>query len=163
MRWTLLIAVAAIAATLWLPGEAAQPAAPGGGDKITFEDYREWRDNFLERRRSELAVALSAGDLSAQHKARLEQTKAYYDWLAGLSAADRDRRYRDRFERIDSDHDGTMDRAERAAWRDKQRAFYHRDGTAESAARPAAGSAAGPAAGPAHGPASAAAAPPPID
>lgn len=148
MRWTLLIAVAAIAATLWLPGEAAQPAAAvGGDDKITFEEYREWRNNFLERRRDELAVALSAADLSAQHKARLTQAKAYYDWLAGLSAADRDRRYRDRFERIDSDHDGTMDRAERAAWRDKQRAFYHRDG----------------AAGPAAVPANAAVAPPPTD
>ena len=28
---------------------------------------------------------------------------------------------------IDANHDGTIDRAERAAWRDKQRAFYHRD------------------------------------
>lgn len=123
MRWMLPIAAAAIAVTLWLPGEAAQPAA-GGDDKITFAQYRDWRNDFVEHRRSELAVQLAAGDLAPARKARLEQIKAYYDWLAGLSDADRDRRYRERFDRIDADHDGTMDRAERAAWRQKRSAFY---------------------------------------
>src|SRR5713226_40340 len=101
MRWTLLAACAAIAATLWLPGEAAQPAA--------------------------------------RRKARLEQIKAYYDWLAGLSEADRDSRFRERFDRIDANHDGRIDAGERAAWRDKQRAFYRRDrATAHPAAEEAA-------------------------
>jgi hypothetical protein len=54
--------------------------------------------------------------------------KAYYDWQAGLSAPDRDRRFRERFDRIDANHDGQIDQTELAAWRDKQRAFYHRDG-----------------------------------
>ncbi len=130
MRWMVLAGSAAIAATLWLPGEAAQPAqpAPGAaaGDAITFEQYRDWRNDFVERRRSELAIQLKAADLSAERKARLEQTKSYYDRLAGLPAAERDRRYRNRFDRIDADHDGTIDRAERAAWHDKRRALYHR-------------------------------------
>jgi len=132
MRWTLLAASAAIAATLWLPGEAAQPAAPasapaGAEDAITFEQYRDWRLDFNERRRSELAVELAATDLPAPKKARLEQIKAYYDWLAGLPAADRDRRFRERFDRIDTNHDGQIDHSERAAWHDRQRAFYRRD------------------------------------
>ncbi len=128
MRWTLLAASAAIAATLWLPGEAAQPAAPAAaGDAISFEQYRDWRNNFIERRQGELAVQLSASDLPARQKARLEQVKAYYDWLAGLPDSDRNRRFRERFDRIDSDRDGQIDQAERAAWRDKQRAFYRRD------------------------------------
>ena len=130
MRWTLLAASAAIAATLSLPGQAAQPAAPvgAGGDPITFEQYRDWRLAFIERRQSDLARQLAAADLPARQKARLEQVKAYYDWLAGLSEADRDRRFHERFDRIDANHDGQIDPAERAAWRDKQRAFYHRDG-----------------------------------
>jgi len=139
MRWTLLAACAALVAGLWLPGEAAQPApaaAPAAADRpITFEQYRDWRLNFIERRRSELAVQLSSADLPASRKARLEQIKAYYDWFAGLSDADRDARFRERFDRIDTDHDGKIDAAERAAWRDKQRAFYRRDRVA--ATRPA--------------------------
>jgi hypothetical protein len=132
MRWTLLAASAAIAATVWLPGEAAQPAAPAAAtaaadDPITFEQYRDWRLNFNERRRSELAVQLSASDLPAGQKTRLEQIKAYYDRLAGLPATDRDRRFRERFDRIDANHDGQIDPGERAAWRDKQRAFYRHD------------------------------------
>ncbi len=140
MRWTLLAACAAIAATLWLPGEAAQPAsrpatAGTADDAITFEQYRDWRLNFIERRRSELAMQLAASDLAAPRKARLEQIKAYYDWLAGLSEAERDSRFRERFDRIDANHDGRIDAGERAAWHDKQRAFYRRD---RAAAHPAA-------------------------
>ncbi len=132
MRWTLLAASAAISAALWLPGEAAQPGAPAAAiaaadTPITFEQYRDWRLNFNERRRSELAASLAARDLPAGQKARLEQVKFYYDWLAALPDADRDARFRERFERIDTNHDGTIDEAERAAWRDKQRAFYRRD------------------------------------
>ena len=144
MKWTVLAASAAIAATLWLPGEAAQPtaqpAAPGAAtaaasDPITFEQYRDWRLNFNERRRSKLAAQLAAADLPAGQKARLEQVKAYYDRLADLPAAERDRRFHERFDRIDANHDGTIDQAERAAWRDKQRTFYRRDRT--MAQRPA--------------------------
>jgi hypothetical protein len=146
MRWTLLAASTAIAATLWLPGEAAQPAAPtpaatataatatGTAETITFEQYRDWRLNFNERRRSELTVQLAAGDLPAPRKARLEQVKAYYDWFAALPDSDRDRRFRERFDRIDTDHNGQIDRSERAAWRAKRRAFYHRDAAPRQAA-----------------------------
>jgi hypothetical protein len=130
MRWTLLTASALVAATFWLPAEAAQPAAPSAaaGESITFEQYRDWRLAFIERRQSDLARQLAAADLPAQRKARLEQVKAYYDWLAGLPEADRDHRFHERFDRIDANHDGQIDPAERAQWRDKQRAFYHRDG-----------------------------------
>jgi hypothetical protein len=136
MKWMLLAASAVIAAGLWLPGQAAQPAAPAepaaaaapaaGDDPITFEQYRDWRLHFIEQREAQLAAQLSAADLPAPQKARLEQTKAYYDWFAGLPAADRDRRFRDRFDQIDTNHDGTIDQGERAVWRDKQRAFYAR-------------------------------------
>ena len=131
MRWTLLAACMAVVAGLWLPGEAAQPAPvaaqTNAGDTITFEQYRDWRLNFLERRRSELAIQLAGTELPESRKARLQQVKAYYDWLAGLPEAERDHSFRERFDRIDANHDGTIDAAERAAWRDKQRAFYRRD------------------------------------
>ena len=134
MRWTLLAACAAVAAGLWLPGEAAQPApatattaSAAAGSPITFAQYRDWRLNFIERRRTELAIQLEAKDLPAARKARLEQIKAYYDRFAGLPEADRDGRFRERFDRIDTDHDGTIDAAERAAWREERRSFYRRD------------------------------------
>ena len=137
MRWMLAAASAVIAASLWLPGQAAEPAAQAAGDEsITFDQYRDWRLHFLERRQTQLAVQLSAADLPARQKARLEQVKAYYDWMAGLPEADRDRRFRERFDQIDANHDGKIDAAERAAWRQKQRAFYSRDAQARN--RPAA-------------------------
>lgn len=147
MRWTFFVAVAAIAVTLWLPGEAARSAgqpAPvvASGDKITFEQYRDWRNKFIERRRRELTAELAAGTLPAERRARLEQVKVYYDRFAGLDAAERDRRYRARFDRIDTDHDGTMDAAERAAWRAQRAAFYRNSRptaeTSDVAAGPAA-------------------------
>jgi hypothetical protein len=131
MRWTLLAACAALVAGLWLPGEAAQPApaaASAAADQpITFEQYRDWRLNFIERRRTELAVQLEAKDLPAARRARLEQVKAYYDRFAALPDAERDSRFRRRFDRIDADHDGTIDPGERTAWRDQRRAFYSHD------------------------------------
>ena len=71
MKWMLFAASAAIAAGLWLPGPvtmsyAAQPAAPAetaaplpatGEDKITFDQYREWRLRFIERRQTQPASA----------------------------------------------------------------------------------------------------------
>jgi len=60
----------------------------------------------------------------------------HYDWFAGLSDVERDRRFRERFDQMDSNHDGVVDPAERAAWHDKQRAFFGRGRTA--AAEPAA-------------------------
>jgi hypothetical protein len=127
MKWMLLAAAAVVAAGLWLPGQAAQPAPQAGADDpISFEEYRDWRLRFIERRQAQLAAQLSAADLPARQRARLEQTKAYYDWLAGLPATDRDRRFRERFDQIDANHDGVIDRDERAAWRDKQRALYRR-------------------------------------
>jgi hypothetical protein len=141
MKWAVFAAFLTIAATLWLPSEAAEPSAPtASGDTISFEQYRDWRLNLIERRQSELAIALAATDLAAGQKARLEHTKAYYDWLAELPVSDRDRRFRERFDRIDTNHDGQLDHAERAAWRDSRRAFYHHDRAqppVAEAARPA--------------------------
>ena len=144
MRWLFVAATAAVAATLWLPGQAAQPAAApataaatttaGADAAIGFAQYRDWRLRFNARRRDEIAAELAEPDLPAPRKARLEQVKAYYDRLAGLSDADRDRRFRDRFERIDTDHDGQIDAAERAAWRAKRRAYFRRDAAAPAAA-----------------------------
>ena len=145
MKWMLLAASAVIAAGLWLPSQAAQPATPNEtqaaalpaatDDPITFEQYREWRLRFIERRQTQLTAQLAAADLQPRQRARLEQAKAYYDWFAGLPEADRDRRFRSRFDQIDANHDGTIDHAERAAWHDKQSAFYGRSrATAEPAA-----------------------------
>jgi hypothetical protein len=131
MRGVLLAASVIVAASLWLPGQAAEPAPqPAGDESISFEQYRDWRMHFIERRQTQLAMQLSTADLPAGQKTRLEQVKAYYEWLAGLSEADRDRRFRERFDQIDANHDGKIDPAERAAWRQKQRVFYSRNASA---------------------------------
>jgi hypothetical protein len=43
-----------------------------------------------------------------------------------MPAAERDHRFRDRFDEIDTNHDGIIDHNERTAWHDKRRAFYER-------------------------------------
>ena len=145
MKWSLLAASALIGAALWLPAQAAQPSAPAETatalptareEAITFDQYRDWRVRFIEQRQTQLAAQLAAADLPQRQRARLEQTKAYYDWFAGLSETERDRRFRERFDQIDANHDGVIDPAERAAWHDKQRAFYgsRRTVSAEGAA-----------------------------
>lgn len=148
MRWMLLVASAAVAAGLWLPGQAATPAAPtgvadaAGPATITFAQYRDWRLAWNARRLRQIAAELARPDLPAARRDRLQQVKSYYDWQAGLAAAERDRRFRARFDRIDGDHDGTIDRAERAAWRQERRLRYRRDGAARPAATAGAAAAA---------------------
>ncbi len=132
MRWSFPAALA-VAATLFSPSvQAVEPAAPqppptvAADEAIGFEQYRDWRLHYVEQRREQLAARLALPDLSPAQKARLEDQKAYYDWQASQPEADRDRRFRERFDRIDANHDGRIDRAERAAWRERQRAFYNR-------------------------------------
>lgn len=95
-----------------------------GDEAITFDEYRNWRLAAMERRRSEIDVQLAAADLPERRKTRLEDTRTYYNWLAGLSETERDRRFRERFDRIDANHDGVLDPGERATWRERQRAYY---------------------------------------
>jgi hypothetical protein len=129
-----LACVVAVGLSIAFPAMSADPAPPAGEAKaenipagnapITFEQYRAWRLAAMERRLSEIDMQLGAPDLSAACKARLEETRGYYKWLAGLPEAERDKRFRERFNRIDANHDGIIDAAERAAWRERQRAYY---------------------------------------
>ncbi len=147
-RWTLIAAAFALAAAaLWhLPATAqhaagtpppepvlarpavaaAQPVPPRpvAPQLITFDEYRDFRLRNIGQRREQLARALVAPDLSAAQKGSLEARKAYYDRLAAMPADARDRLFRARFDQIDTDHDGLIDDAERAAWREKQREHY---------------------------------------
>jgi hypothetical protein len=41
-----------------------------------------------------------------------------------MPEAERDQFYRERFDQIDTNHDGKLDPEERAAWREKQREYY---------------------------------------
>jgi hypothetical protein len=126
-RSTLLAASALLAIALWQPAAAAPPAAPSAaGSSYTFEQYKAYRIKSFDQRRQALAERLADPKLAADEKARLQQRKAYYDWLAQMPVAERDRRLRERFDEIDTDHDGKIDPAERAAWRDKQSAYYRK-------------------------------------
>jgi hypothetical protein len=149
MRRSMVAAVlaAALAAGFWhLPATAQggagpphQPAAapaagqPAGG--ISFDEYRDFRVHYIAARQAALARQLAAPGVSADARARLERIKAYYDRLAALPAAERDRLFRARFDQIDTNHDGRLDDAERAAWRTKQHQYYSEPAAERAAAQ----------------------------
>jgi acyl-CoA reductase-like NAD-dependent aldehyde dehydrogenase len=95
-------------------------------ETINFEQYRDWRMHFIEERQIQVGAELTVKDLTVQRRAALERQKAYYDFFAAMPAAERDRLFRERFDEIDTNHDGIIDHDERAAWHEKQRAFYDR-------------------------------------
>jgi hypothetical protein len=118
----------------YLPAQAAPAATDSATDTITFDQYRDWRMHFIEERQTQIAAELAEKNLTDARRAGLERQKAYYDYFAQMPAAQRDRRFRDRFDEIDTNHDGVIDRAERTAWHDKQRAFYERSSYRNEAA-----------------------------
>ena len=113
----------------------SRPAAPSATG-ITFDEYRDFRTHYITARQAALARQLAAPGVSAEEKARLERIKTYYDRLAALPAAERDRLFRARFDQIDTNHDGRLDAAERAAWRAKQRQYYSELAGERAAAQP---------------------------
>ena len=57
-------------------------------------------------------------------KTSLERRKAYYDQLAAMPAEERDQLFHERFDVIDTNHDGKLDPQERTASREKRRELY---------------------------------------
>ena len=129
--------IALVAAAWWHFPAAAQRAAtqPATSEAITFEQYRDFRLHDLAQRQARLARQLAVPGLSAVERMSLEGRKAYYDQLAAMPEAERDQLYRERFDQIDTNHDGKLDAQERAAWREKQRQNYRQ--LAAERARPA--------------------------
>ena len=123
-----------LALASYLPAKAAPAATNASADTITFDQYRDWRMHFIEERQTQIAAELAEKNLTDARRAGLERQKAYYDYFASMPTAERDRRFRDRFDEIDTNHDGIIDPAERAAWHDKQRAFYDRSNDRREAA-----------------------------
>ena len=123
---TLLAACALFALALGTPAAIAEPAVRTAAAEtpISFDQYRDFRLQIIERRRESLTLRLAAPNLADKDKASLERQKAYYDRWAGMAPELRDRLFRERFEEIDSDHDGSIDTRERAAWRTRQQAYY---------------------------------------
>ena len=122
------LAAALLVAAGSLPAQAASNGAAdtASADTINFEQYRDWRMHFIEERQIQISAELAVKDLTAPRRTALERQKAYYDFFAAMPAAERDRLFRARFDEIDANHDGIIDHDERAAWHDKQRAFYDR-------------------------------------
>ena len=126
-RYAVALTLSLIAAGAAGPAQAASPPVErAAAETITFDQYRDWRLHFIEERQTQIEAELAVKDLSARRRTGLERQKAYYDFFAAMPAAERDRRFRERFDEIDTNHDGVIDRAERTAWHEKQRAFYDR-------------------------------------
>jgi hypothetical protein len=124
--WKLIAPAALLLAAAWWQWPAAAQRAPtaAGPDLITFDQYRDFRMRDLQQRQARLARQLTAPGVTAAEKAGLERRKAYWDQLAAMPAEERDQIFRERFDQIDTNHDGKLDPEERAAWREKQREIY---------------------------------------
>jgi hypothetical protein len=125
--WTLAAAIAALVTAAWwhLPAAAQRAATQSAASEtITFEQYRDFRLRDLAQRQARLTRQLLAPGVTAAERTSLERRKAYYDQLAAMPETERDALYRERFDEIDANHDGTLDVQERAAWREKQRENY---------------------------------------
>ncbi|HEX5317590.1 MAG TPA: hypothetical protein VFW46_00440 [Stellaceae bacterium] len=123
-----LVLAAMLLAALWLPARAAEPDQ----DRISFAQYRDWRVDFIAQRQRQIAAQLAADGLATADRDRLTREKSYYDRQAAMPADQRDRMFQARFELIDTNHDGAIDRAERSAWHDKQQARYRHQASAET-------------------------------
>jgi hypothetical protein len=123
-RCTLLATAALLAAAIWTPPAAAQTLRAAADQAITYEQYRDFRLHIIAQRQASLARRLAVPELGVEDRVRLERQKAYYDRFANISEEERDRLFRDRFDEIDANHDGTLDPQERAAWRAQQRDYY---------------------------------------
>ena len=125
--WKLIAPAALLLAAAWWQWPAAAQRAPtdaGPDQLITFDQYRDFRMRDLQQRQARLARQLTAPGVTAAERASIERRKAYYDQLAAMSADERDQVFRERFDQIDTNHDGKLDPEERAAWREKQRELY---------------------------------------
>jgi len=138
-KWTLPATAAVLLAVAWWHWPAAAQRAPqpnaAAAGMITFDEYRNFRARDLQQRQARLAPQLADPSISAAEKASIERRKAYYDRVAAMPAEERDQLYRERFDQIDSNHDGKLDPEERAAWREKQREYYRQQSA--DRARPA--------------------------
>jgi hypothetical protein len=128
---TMLVAAALLVAT-WLPVQAAEATTPSGPDTITFAQYRDWRIDFIAEKQRQLAAQLAETGVSQTDRERLTREKAYYDRQAAMPADQRDHMFHARFDMIDTNHDGVIDRAERAVWHDKQQARYRHEASADA-------------------------------
>jgi hypothetical protein len=126
-KYALAATASLFAAACYLPAQAAPASTDTAAtETISFDQYRDWRMHFIEERQTQIAAQLAEKGLTADRRAALDRQKAYYDFFAAMSPAERDRRFRQRFDEIDTNHDGIIDQTERAAWHEKQRAFYER-------------------------------------
>ena len=133
-RWTLLAPVALLVAAMWWQWPAAAQRAPqrAADQAITFDQYRDFRLRDLQQRQARLALQLEVPGLSAAEKASIERRKAYYDQIGAMMDEERDHLFRERFDQIDTNHDGKLDADERAAWREKQREYYRQQAAERS-------------------------------
>lgn len=129
---TMLLAAALMIAMAQLAARAAEPTQANGPDTITFAQYRDWRIDFIAQKQRQIGAQLGQTGLSQSDRERLTREKAYYDRQAAMSADQRDHMFHARFDLIDANHDGIVDRAERAAWHDKQQARYRHEASAET-------------------------------
>jgi len=98
------------------PLPAQSQAAP-----LSFDQYKAQQVQRIERVQATLAERLAAQDRAPERRQRLERVKARLDKVAALPPNQRDALLRQRFERMDANHDGVVDPGEFQAFRQSRR------------------------------------------
>jgi hypothetical protein len=89
-KYALAATASLFAAACYLPAQAA-PASTDTAttETISFDQYRDWRMHFIEERQTQIAAQLAEKGLTADRRAALDRQKAYYDFFAAMSPAER--------------------------------------------------------------------------
>jgi hypothetical protein len=119
------LADAGLAALLsGLPAEAQTAAAPPAQQQaapLTFDQFKAQQFQQMQRVQARMAQRLAAPDLPPDQRQRLEHQQAQLGKFAALPPEQQDQVMRRRFDRIDTNHDGVVDAAERQAFRQAER------------------------------------------
>jgi hypothetical protein len=116
------ITVAVIALLLSGLTASAQTAPPSpSGQGVSFDQFKAQRLQQLQRAQARLAQHLGSPDLPADQRQRLEHRQAQLANVAALPPEQQDAVLHRRFDRIDANHDGVIDRGERQAFRQQHR------------------------------------------
>ena len=96
-------------------------SGPQQGQPVAFDQFKAQQLQQMQRAQSRLSQRLSAPDLPADQRQRLEHQQAQLSKFAALPPDQQDQVLRRRFDRIDTNHDGTIDASELHAFRQAQR------------------------------------------
>jgi hypothetical protein len=100
---------------------ALQRADTNGDGKVDFQEFRASEEGRSARQLAAVERRLAAPNVTADQRTKLEKRHQRLQKAASLSADEKERRLKARFDRLDRNHDGVVDQAEMDAARSARR------------------------------------------